>query len=114
MPAPGAYRRTEVMTMANTKFVVQAYHYAQYTANEAEDGSYHVEIHDEDDVNLALVAVCDDLPEAEAAAEKWEEANEPDTDAEGIEGQPLASINIWEVPVGTFPAQGRFVKTVEI
>ena len=98
--------------MADVSFVVQAYHYAQFSTDEGEDGSLEVDILDEFDWNLALVAVCDSEEDAVAAGEAWEERNEPDGDKSGLEHQPIAAINVYEVPRGRTPAEGRFVKSV--
>ena len=101
--------------MANTQFVVQAFHYAQFMVEEIDDDHVNVEILDEDDCDLALVAVRDDLEAAVRAAEEWREVNDPDDeDTRGARNMPLASINIYEVTTGGAVCEGRFVQSVEI
>ena len=88
-----------------TRYVVQAWHYAQY---EVRDGE--VEVLDEDDCNLVLVAVRDSLEEAEAAR-AWVDACEA-SDGDGITCQPVAAVNVFEVPASGPPREARFVKSV--
>lgn len=92
---------------SGVRYVVQAWHYAQYQIV----GDGEVEILDEDDCNLALVAVRDTLEEAEEAAQAWNEACEA-ADEDGIMHQPISAINIFEVAASGLPREGKFVKTV--
>jgi hypothetical protein len=98
----------------STSFVVQACHYAQFTVYET-GGDVRVDILDEDDVERVLVAIRDTEEAAQAAAEEWRSSCEPDDEStDGPQNMPLASINIFEVSKAGPPAEGRFVKDVEV
>jgi len=100
------------MSLPDKLYVVQAWHYAQYEVEEEhEDGRVDVEILDEDDCGIALVAVRTSAEEAERAAVEYEEACYVVADSIEEMQRPIAAINIFEVTAGT-PVPGRFVKTV--
>lgn len=108
------YRRTEVEIMANSVYVVQAWHYARFTAYET-GGNVRVDILDEDDVESALVAVRPTLEEAEKAAEEWVGSCVVDEDGDGgLVNWPIAAVNICEVRTDGAPEEGRNAKAVKL
>lgn len=112
MRAPGAYRQVEV-TMAKLPeevYLVQAWHYAQYESNE--DGS-EVEILDEDDCEMVIVAVRATLRAAEKVANDYNEACRTVPDSEDpVEGHPISTINILKAFTSGPPRPNEFVKNV--
>lgn len=92
-------------------YVVQALHYAQYDCNPE---GQEVEVLDENDMNIALVAVRETLEEARTAGAEYIASCSVIQDAEEITGYPLESVSVVKVAADGPPVSGEWLCEVPL